>query len=104
MPELNEKTGLPHTLSLGRVLNDLHMTPTEINALLSQWSQYFRGTANDTAAQKLTDHAAMVVNTETYTPKAEPEPEPEPTPPPAPPAPSFFTDEPASGPVTHIGG
>ncbi len=66
MPDINDKTGLPHEMSLGEVLNNIKLAPAEIGAFLSHLGAGFAGGPNSELQAKLNAHATNITNPETY--------------------------------------
>jgi hypothetical protein len=96
--EINPATGLPHTVSLGRIFDQIRLAPHEISSLLSSWGAAHEGTPQAELSGKLRAAAQATVNPVSY--GATPAPTPvvtpvaQPTPPPAPPSFTFSTPAP----------
>lgn len=87
-PRINASTGLPHTISLGSVLDRIRLAPHEISTLLSTWGAAHDGTAQADLPTKLRKAAQAVLNPVSYGAEAPPPapvvtPVAQPTPPPA---------------------
>jgi hypothetical protein len=77
--DVNPNTGLPHSVSLGDVLDQIRLAPHEIASFLATLASWHQGTAQAELSNKLLDAASAALNPKSYglsvpTPAAPPAP------------------------------
>lgn len=64
--DVNPNTGLPHTLSLAEVFDQIRLAPHEIASLLGTMASWYQGTAQGELTGKFNDAAAAVLNPKSH--------------------------------------
>lgn len=64
--DINDATGLPHSVSLGDVLADIKLAPAQVSAFLHNLAYGHLGGPNDDLGRALIEHANNITNPETY--------------------------------------